>query len=242
MQAEQQLIDRVRDAQESMEQADELIRAYMPFIRSETSKYLGRICTEHDDEMSIAMIAFHEAVRGYARGRGTFLKYAALTIRSRLIDYHRAEARHRGTISMETPVNDGESTIADELPAQGNHAEEIVYREATRQEIAELAAVMSEFGISFTDVAENCPRQERTLNACQRVLKYAIAHPGIPEDLLRTKKLPLAQLAQGAGVERKTLERHRKYIVALLLIQTNGYEIIRGHLKRAVSAKGGEPQ
>ena len=34
--------------------------------------------------------------------------------------------------------------------------------------------------------------------------------------------------------KRQTLERHRKYMVALLLIYTNGYEIIRGHLKQVM--------
>ena len=57
------------------------------------------------------------------------------------------------------------------------------------------------------------------------------------DTFLRTKKLPLNDLAAGSGVERKTLERHRKYMVALLLIYTNGYEIIRGHLKNVL--KGG---
>ena len=48
----------------------------------------------------------------------------------------------------------------------------------------------------------------------------------------REKKLPLSRLALGAGVEKKTLERHRNYLVAILLAYTNGYEIIRGHLSR----------
>ena len=42
----------------------------------------------------------------------------------------------------------------------------------------------------------------------------------------------MTELARGANVERKTLERHRKYLVAMLLAFTNGFEIIRGHLCR----------
>jgi len=37
-------------------------------------------------------------------------------------------------------------------------------------------------------------------------------------------------LAEKTGVDRKTLERHRKYLVAVLLAYTNGFEIIRDHL------------
>ncbi len=54
------------------------------------------------------------------------------------------------------------------------------------------------------------------------------------EELLESKRLPIGKLTAGSGVERKTLERHRKYMVSLLLMYTNGYEIIRGHLKQVM--------
>ena len=41
------------------------------------------------------MIAFHEAIGGYDKGRGAFLPHTATLIRSRLIDYDRKERRHR---------------------------------------------------------------------------------------------------------------------------------------------------
>ena len=54
-----------------------------------------------------------------------------------------------------------------------------------------------------------------------------------------TGKLPMNELATGSGTDRKTMERHRKYLVAILLAFTNGYEIIRGHLCQIGSKKGG---
>ena len=71
------------------------------------------------------------------------------------------------------------------------------------------------------------------------VVRYARDNEVLLDELLRTKKLPLAALVRGTGVERKTLERHRKYILAMLLILTNGYEIIRGHLNHVLNEKGG---
>lgn len=73
--------------------------------------------------------------------------------------------------------------------------------------------------------------------ACTAVIHYAGKNPSLLEDLLKSKKLPIAQLVSGTGVDRKTLERHRKYILAMLLVQTNGYEIIRGHLRRVLHRK-----
>ena len=111
--------------------------------------------------------------------------------------------------------------------------------EATKQEIEELASVMKEYGIGFSDVSENSPKQERTLEACKKAIQFAADNKQILDELLRTKKLPLARLVEGSGADRKTLERHRKYILAMLLIQTNGYEIIRGHLRHLLKKKGG---
>lgn len=238
MREDHQIIQQVYKAKEDMQAADELIGAYLPFIKAEAAKHLKRPCIEeNDDELSIAMIAFHEAILGYSRGRGAFLPYASMLMKSRLIDYIRKESRHRGHLSMEAPVGDDGDTVGEQIPSGEDHHEELIHRDATRAEIEELSRQMELFGVSLTDVADNCPRQKRTMEACRKVLDYAGEQPEILEELLRTRRLPIAQLAEGSRVERKTLERHRKYLVALLLICTNGYEIIRGHLKQVL--KGG---
>lgn len=232
------LVRQVCEAKKDMAAADRLIREYLPFIKTETAKYLKRPPVEgNDDELSIAMIAFHEAILRYSKSRGAFLPYASVLIKNRLIDYTRKEKKHRGILSIETPAGDNGDTIGDQIPCGTDRQEELVERDATQKEIEELSRQMEQFGISLTDVANNCPRQKRTLKACQKVLAYARGEQGLLEELLRTRRLPIARLAEGSKVERKTLERHRKYLIALLLIYTNGYEIIRGHLKQVM--KGG---
>ncbi len=239
MQSENQIVKMVYDAKADLQKADNLIRTYIPFIRSEVSKCISRLCTEQDDEFSIAMMAFHEAIMGYEKKRGAFLNYAALLIRSRIVDFQRKEARHQNHVSIYEESGTEGRLIIDEITDEHDYFEETASRDATKQEIEELALVMAEFGISFSDVADNCPRQERTIKACSAAISFAAEKQELLDELLRTKKLPLARLASGSGTERKTLERHRKYILAMLLIYTNGYEIIRGHLKRILKREGG---
>ncbi len=200
--------------------ADALVRQYLPFIRSEAAKVLRRGICDSDDELSIAMIAFHEAVLAYERLRGAFLPFAARAIRSRIIDYQRREL--------------GETLDVGTDPI-GDHTD----RTAARQEIAHFALGLLALGLTLTDIADNCPRQERTLSACHRALNWAKGDPDLLEQTVRSKKLPITRLAAGAGVERKTLERHRKYMMALILAYTNGFEIIRGHLGQMAIVKGG---
>ncbi len=142
-------------------------------------------------------------------------------------------------MSLYAENNEDDRTILDGMADGRDHFQESANLEATRQEIEELAAVMKQFGVSFSDVADNSPRQERTLAACASAIRFAAGNQQLLDEVLKTGKLPLGKLSQGSGAERKTLERHRKYILAMLLIQTNGYEIIRGHLRHVL--KGGRP-
>ena len=236
---EHDIVRQVLQAQQDSYAADRLIERYLPFIRAEAAKFLQRPPTDSDDELSIAMIAFHEAVCGYDKGRGAFLPYASTLIRSRLIDYDRKERRHRSSVSLDAPRGEEEDgSLLDTLADPSDHSGDLITREATAHEIRELSGQMESFGVSLADVADNCPRQQRTLDACRTAMSYAKSRPDLLDQLVRTGKLPLSELAQGSGVERKTLERHRKYLMALLLICTNGYEIIRGHLHQVMKGGG----
>ena len=238
MNQEHEIVAMVAAAKGDSLAADELVRRFLPFIRSETAKVIRRGVSDSDDELSVAMMAFHEAVLAYERLRGAFLPFAARAIRSRIIDFHRREQRHRGQLSLHEK-NEDDRELADTLAVGTDPISERTDRTAARQEIAHFALGLSEFGLSLTDIADNCPRQARTLSACHRALDYARGNPELLEQTVRTKKLPITSLAAGAGVERKTLERHRKYMMALLLAYTNGFEIIRGHLGQMALAKGG---
>ena len=231
----QDIVALVMAAKSDPDTADSLISQYMGFIRAEAKKLSFG---DGEDELSIAMLAFYEAVLGYERTRGSFLGFAARVIRSRLIDYHRAESRHRGHGSLNERAGEDGSELLELLPDTRDGMEELTVREAARDEIEEFSRALAAFGITFSDVADNCPKQERTLRACLDALGYARSRPELLAAVEKSGKLPVAELASGAGVERKTLERHRRYLVAMLLAFTNGFEIIRGHLCRLDGGRG----
>ncbi len=232
MKEERDIVKKVLAAQSDSLAADALIEQYMPFIRSEAAKAPGYLPEHEEDELSIAMFAFYEAIMGYRPHRGAFLKLASTAIRNRIIDYRRKQLRHAGHLSLDVSQNGEEERrlveqIADEKADLAQHQ----HRADTQAEIGHFVLQLSEFGLSLMDIAENCPKQDRTLQACMRVLDYARMNPQLLEQLVQTKKLPMRQLVLGARVEKKTIERHRKYIVAVLLAYTNGFEIIRDHLQ-----------
>lgn len=238
------IVDLVDRAKKDPQAADSLIQQYMGFIRSETVKFTHAAPKNgHEDELSIAMLAFYEAILSYEKGKGPFLAYAARAVKNRLIDYYRKEKRHGNVISLDAPAGgDTDGQLLDALPDQRHDMDALALREASQKEIREFGGQLEGLGISFSDVADNCPRQSRTLAACRRALDYARANPDLLERLVQSGRLPVNELAQGSGTDRKTLERHRKYLVAVLLAFTNGYEMIRGHLCQIGPVKGGNAQ
>ena len=239
---EHNIAAQVQAAKTDPEAADALIRQYMGFIRSETVKFIHTAPENgHEDELSIAMLAFYEAVLSYQTSRGAFLPYAARAIRNRLIDHYRTEKRHLNAVSLHAPLGseaDG-SELLDTIPDPANHTEDYAVRTASQQEIQAFSEKLAQFGLRLSDVADNCPRQERTFAACRRVLDFARSRPELLKRVEDSGKLPMNELSSGSGTDKKTMERHRKYLVAILLAFTNGYEIIRGHLCQAAPAKGG---
>ena len=236
---ENDVVQAVYAAKTDTDAADAFVEQYLPFVRSETVKFThAAIEAGHEDELSIALLAFYEAILSYEQSRGAFFAYAARAIRNRLIDHYRAERRHRGQISLQAEDGGDGRTFGDTLPDTRDGIAESDLRQASRQEVTEFGAQLAAFGISFSDVADNCPRQARTLAACRRVLDCARAAPALLDRLVQTRRLPVGELVLASGVDKKTIERHRKYLVAILLAFTNGYEIIRGHLCQ-IAPQGG---
>lgn len=244
MKEEYQIVQLVYSAKDDSAAADRLVEQYLPFIKAEAAKFIKRIPQEgNDDELSIAMFAFYEAAMHYEKHKGAFLSFAARNIRNRLIDHSRREQRHTKVISLYTSGEDGEEKyLLDSLSSESDETQIRAERSAAQDEIQHFKEELSMYGISLSDVADNCPKQERTLAACHRVLEYAKENPRVFEILEETKKLPVSLLAGAASIEKKTIERHRKYLIAILLAYTNGFEIIRGHISQTDPRKGGQPK
>ena len=124
VQTEHSIVSQVYAAKTDPETADMFIQQYMGFIRSETVKFIRTAPEDgHEDELSIAMLAFYEAILAYEKGRGAFLPYAARSIKNRLIDHYRAEKRHKNVISLHTPSNPEEDSgeLVETIPDTANH-------------------------------------------------------------------------------------------------------------------------
>lgn len=99
--ADTELNNRVLAAQTDEAAFEALVRRQKRFILGCAYKTVRRFVSESDDEWSVALIAFHEAVRSYDGSRGSFKPYAALVIKRRLLDHLERESRRRREIAAD---------------------------------------------------------------------------------------------------------------------------------------------
>lgn len=219
----------LEEAKKDSRSCDHLIGRFIPFIKSQTSQFINRSVDESvDDEYSIAMLAFHEAILSYDKNKGAFIAYAKKVIYSRLIDFTRKETRYESRRVLDH--DEDEASIFNQIESTELKPEEVVSQKSAKEEVLLFQEELKDYGISLTEVADNNPKQERTKTLCIKALDYMKGRKDLLEEMVRTKRIPLSELVKETGLSRKTLERHRKYLLALFLAYTNGFETIREYL------------
>jgi len=209
------------------------IEEYKPFIAASVEKATGKyVSYGRDEELSIGLIAFDEAIVNYDSEKGSFLSFAGNVIRRRLIDYYRKEKKHNavtciGDYSNEKVDEDETSEyIAVVEESRDKYYQEEINR-LRKQELEELKEELSVWGLKFSDVAKSSPKHKTTKNSYLQIVKYIIDRPELV-DKIRTKQyLPIAEIVEGTKLPRKTIEHSRNYVIAAMIILTGNYCCIR---------------
>ncbi len=221
-------------AAKDKDKLNELIKEYESFIIKIASKATGKYITRSTDEWSVSLSAFSQAVSDYSFEKGSFLSFAELVIKRRLIDYIRIESRH----NVETPVNphifgsesdedENDTAIKREVISKVSGSED----NSLKYEIEAANAQFSVYGFSFFDLTECSPKASKTKSACAKAVVYILNTPIIFEQLRSSKMLPIKIIEKNAKVPRKILEHHRKYIIAAVEIMSGNYPYLAEYMR-----------
>ena len=218
------LSTRVLRSQHNEKEFEKLLHEYRPYIASAVSRAVGHYVDDHDDVMSIGIIAFSEAVRRFRPESGQFLSFAGQVIKSRLIDDIRTKGRAPQTVSLNDAFA-GEENAPDAAFAYSPAEDPL------RLEIDALSAVLENFGFRFADVAACSPKHKSTKRDCARAAGCLLESPGLLESLKKTGQLPAKKIREITGLPQKLLERHRKYIMCLAEILSGDYTYLAEYMK-----------
>lgn len=206
---------------------DDFIKENEFFILRQTSKIMGKYISKDDDEWSVALLAFSEAVSDYSFSKGSFFSFAELVMRRRLIDYIRKKSKYDCEISIDPqmfysePIEDNQKNTYIKSEVLKNITD--TPDNSLKDEIEAVTVLLSKYGFSFYDLINCSPKTEKTKIACAKVACYIIKNTVLLHEIRTSKTLPLKIIEKNIKVPRKTLERHRKYIIAAVEIITGDY-------------------
>lgn len=226
---------KVIKAQSDADLLEKLIAAHQGFIRKcmiEQQKASG---AQVDDEMTVAMLAFVEAVTQYDVTRGKFLSFARLIINRRMIDEYRKQIRQKplGTISIDQPLGeDDEERPVYEAKASVEAYESEIKKRDLQSEIMDFEILLNAYGLSFNELVEVSPKQEGLRANYQSLAQWLSERDELMAQIKTTKKLPAKAILEAYPIDQKRLDRGRKYILALALLLNSDLDLIKAYMER----------
>ncbi len=203
----------------------------------------ARVCGRYlqagrDDEVSVGLIALNEAIDRFRPDSGaSFPAFAEMVVRRRLIDHFRRESSRRETPFTELEQEDEDGGTWS--PVEFARAQEIerdrLEAQDRRAEISEFVRILGGYGVSLEDLVRQSPQHADARERAVAVARRIASHPEWVAHLRRHHSLPLRELeaCPDLGVSRKTLERQRKFIIAVAVILMEGLHALRPFLPGA---------
>ncbi|MCR4694441.1 MAG: RNA polymerase subunit sigma [Pseudobutyrivibrio sp.] len=229
-------------AKENPDFRNEFITAHRKFILSKAYGVVGHFVNENDDEYSIALIAFNEAIDSYEESKGDFFALASVVITRRLLDYIKGESKHKNEILTDSLGSDIDSSdedinIAFNMELKTKEAELSTSNNSfspstssMQDEIYSLGDVLKKYGFSFFDLVDCSPKSTKTKKACSEVINYVLKDETTLKKMRKSLLLPIKEITENTKVPRKILERHRKYIIAAIEILDGDYPQIAEYM------------
>lgn len=225
-------VDQIRRGEELLR--DEFIHDYQPLIKKIVSKVCRRYVDCTMDEYSIGLFAFNEAINQFQGNRGgSFLAFADLVIRRRVIDFIRKDAKQKQLFILAPEENDEADRLGENLPqltAAIHHFEVECQREELAYEIDQYRKILWDYDITFEKVRMNCPIRDDARQRAKMIAKVIVEDENLSLYLQYKKKLPLLELLMRVSCSRKTIERHRSYIIAVTLIYLEPFNELRPYI------------
>ena len=203
-----------------------LIDNYMPLIIKTVSSITGRyVSVKNDDEFSIALMAFKEAVDKYEENKGIFSSFAKLVISSRVKNHIVRENKHNKVESIE------------ELSESGINIEDIYHTEIEGSdeisiEISKLKDEINKFGFSFEDLVEEAPKHDDTRKRAISISEKVNDEVILKNFMYEKRRLPIKQISLKFSVTEKILKRSKRFIISVVIILDKNFRNLKLWVRR----------
>ncbi len=220
----------VEKAKHDKQIRDSVITKYAPFILKTASEFTNRFINPGvDEEYSISLLAFNEAIDSFDSTKGvSFFAFARIVIRRRLMDYYSRQNRKAPEISIQM-LEDENPYV--EYSVSLDRFKQTTEQEYRKMEIEDYQSALQEFGIMFDNLVDAAPKKKDARARAVEAAHIIADCPQLLTYLMKTRQLPLAEMTEKTSISRKTLERNRKYIIAIVLILSGEYDYLKSYIQ-----------
>lgn len=201
---------------------EQLILRYKPYIINTVGHLCKRYVTWNEEESSIGLIAFNRAIDTFdPQGGRTFINYVYLLIQRDLIDFFRKEKRNQH-LSLEHALDEKEFTLNHhEVDKSLESYNRNIQSTELVEEILELDQTLNQFDISFEELEHYSPQHRDTRQLLLTMARKFVEDKECVATLKNKKRLPISLFTGKTGYKAKTIERHRKYLITLIILKLN---------------------
>ena len=204
---------------------DALIELHKAFIIRTVSEFTGRyVSVENDDEYSIALGGFAEAIDRFEEEKGSFLSYAKLVMLSRLKNNLRSKVKDVKVVSLDSLMESGQDFKGEE-DAIDNYS--IYY-----DEILQFKNELTKFNLTFDKLASRCPKHKDTRQRAFSIGVNSSENREIIDNTYTKKRLPIKMVAAFNKVTEKTVKGSKYFILSIMLVFVNKYENLMRWLRK----------
>jgi RNA polymerase sigma factor len=209
------------------------IEKYQPFIFSTIKELKGRYIDESDELSTVGMLAFKEAVDSFDPDKGNFYSFAKKVIKLRLIDHYRKNKKRKEKI---IPIfEDTEYKNKLSKIEQDQAFDQYLIQQETklrREEIKEYVQELKEYDINLKELEKLSPRKKKLKEMYYNSADYIVEDEDLYKNFIETQRLPAKELSENLKINRKQLDRGRKYIISLIILKKGNYEMLSEYIKR----------
>lgn len=231
---ERPLEDMINSAKDGDQEVQNyLLKMYQPYIAKCVSEVCKRyIDPKRDDEFSVGLFAFNEAIQTYSAEKGSsFLSFAKLVVKRKVIDYIRFVQKTPKTASLDESYDEEKMENPLEIVAANEIYQEEQQNWYRREEIADFTDKLEVYKLTLTELTESSPKHRDARESAIRTAKTLFDDKALREYVQLKKRLPIKELVKRVDVSKKTLERNRKYILAIFIVLSEDYLYLKDYLK-----------
>lgn len=210
-----------------------LLQLYAPFIAKCASEVCKRyIYPEQDDEFSIGLLGFNEAIMEYSPERGSsFFSFANLVIKRRIIDYIRSNKKNPATESLDASFDEEKKENQQEI-----HIAKVYYKQNQdawyrKEEIKDFKHKLKQYNIALEELPRVSPKHKDARESAVHTARILFNDAHLRAYVHKRKKIPIKGLLKKVKVSQKTLERNRKFILATFIVISEDYLYLKEYLK-----------